>query len=89
MTTHHDREVRALTAVIALVCGVAFLGAVIPAVEHATTGALITGAALAALTVTVRLALRWLRERREDRADDITAAAWRATHPVVTVRGVA
>jgi len=79
--TRRDREVRTITAVIGAVCLLASVAAVIPAVEHALNTGLIALGALLALVLALRLGLRWLRERREDRADEITAAAWRATHP--------
>lgn len=90
--THRNltRDLRILIILISAVCGVGLLCAVVPAVEHAVKAGLIGLAVLAALTVTVRLGLRLLRERREDRQDEITAAAWRAAHHhPVTVRGVA
>lgn len=78
--THRDREARTITALISTVCLLACIAAVIPGVEHAINTAVVVLGALLVLIVAVRLGLRWLRERREDRADAITAAAWRATH---------
>ena len=80
-TNHRDREARTITAAISAVCLIAFITTVIPGVEHAVNTVLIVLGALVALAVVVRFGLRWLRERREDRADEVTAAAWRAAHP--------
>jgi Mn2+/Fe2+ NRAMP family transporter len=78
--TRRDREARTITAVISAVCLLACVAAVIPGVEHAINTAVIVLGVLLVLIVAVRLGLRWLRERREDRADEVTAAAWRAAH---------
>ncbi|CAA9403683.1 MAG: hypothetical protein AVDCRST_MAG66-1571 [uncultured Pseudonocardia sp.] len=84
--TRRDREVRTITAVIGAVCLLACVAAIVPAVEHALNTAVIAVGALLALVLALRLGLRWLRERREDRADEITAAAWRARNPVGVTR---
>lgn len=83
---HRDDAV--VTTVTGAVCALGLAGALSPVVEHAVTLALLV---IAALTVAV-LAARWLarrlREHREDRADTLTAIAWRsanlpADHPLV------
>ena len=88
-TQHRDREVRAVTLAITAVCAVGVGSAVIPGLEQAITAGLIGLGALALLVIALRLTFRWLRERREDRADDVAAAAWRAAHrcPTVPARG--
>ena len=77
---HRDREVRATTIVLTFVCGIGATSAVVPAVEHAINVGLLCLGGLTALAVLGRLGARWLREHREDRADEITAAAWRTAH---------
>ncbi len=92
MSTHQTYDARLITALTAVVCAIGCTAAVVPAVEHAITLALLAVGGLAVLVVAVWLGARWLRERREDRADALTAATWRAqhTHPSrVDVRGVA
>jgi len=80
MTTHQTYEARLITALIAIVCAIGCTAAVVPAVEHTVTLALLILGGLALVAVAGRLGCRWLRERREDRADALTAAAWRAQH---------
>jgi predicted exporter len=84
---HRDRigarrahEVRLITTVLAAVCALGFLAAVIPGVEAALTVGLLALAGLVLVGLTVRYAARWVRERREDRQDAVTAARWRAIH---------
>ena len=77
---HRRDRHRAATTTATLVCGLGLAGALSPAVEHALGAALLTLAALAVLVLIVRTAARMLRERCEDRADAVTAAAWRAEH---------
>lgn len=67
------------------VCLLGAVSALVPAVEHAVTVGLVALALLALLTSGLRLLARWLRERREDRDDAITTAAWRATHTPTAV----
>lgn len=81
LTSRRDREVNLITAVLAVPCALACAGSVIPAVNDAVTVVLIVSAVLLVLGVLLRRVARWVRERREDRADEITAAAWRAAHP--------
>ncbi len=78
--TTRAAEVRRFTVLAALVCGLACLGALVPAVEHATNLALGAAAGLVLVVVTFRHLARRLRERREDRADALTAARWRTAH---------
>ncbi|GAA3218419.1 hypothetical protein GCM10017691_01210 [Pseudonocardia petroleophila] len=80
MTTHQTYEARLITALIAVVCAIGCAAAIVPAVEHAVTLGLLTLGLLVVLAVAVRLGVRWLRERREDRADALTAATWRAEY---------
>jgi hypothetical protein len=78
--TTRAAEVRRFTVLAALVCGLACLGALVPAVEHATNLALGAATGLVLVVVTFRHLARRLRERREDRADALTAARWRTQH---------
>ncbi|MBN9098854.1 MAG: hypothetical protein J0I49_12190 [Pseudonocardia sp.] len=80
LTDHRTHEVRLLTGVIAVICATACATSIVPGLEDLITRTLILGAVLVALGVLARLALRWLRERREDREDALTAAIWRAEH---------
>ena len=68
---------RALVATAPTGCGAS---AIVPAVEYAVTVGLVALVLLGLLVAGLRLLARWLRERREDREDEITAAAWRAAH---------
>ena len=77
---HRTREARQITTVITLVCAVGFACAVVPAVEHTITVVLLIAAGLALIVVAGRVVARRVRERREDRADALVAAAWRARH---------
>ncbi len=74
-----DRD-RAVNLAITPVCGLGFAGALSPAVEHAVTTALVAVVMLALLVAGVRWVVRRLRERREDAADALAGAAWRARH---------
>ncbi len=78
--TYRDREYRVIMTGIGVVGGLGLTCSMLPAVEHATTLILLTLGALAVLAVAVRLAARTVREHREDRADKLTGAAWRARH---------
>jgi hypothetical protein len=73
-------EARRLTTAAALVCGLALLAALVPAIEHAANLIVSTAVGLALAVLAVRRLARWARERREDRTDAITAARWRAQH---------
>lgn len=79
-TNRRTREANAITAALAVPCALAATSAEVPAVEHTATAVLLGVALLAALVLAVHLGARWLRERREDRADAVTAARWRARH---------
>jgi ABC-type transport system involved in cytochrome bd biosynthesis fused ATPase/permease subunit len=74
------REARLITTVLALVAGIGFLAAVVPAVEHGITTALVIGGAAIAGVLVARGLVRVVRHRLEDRADALTATAWRARH---------
>lgn len=80
MTDHRNHEVRVLTGVVAVICATACATSVVPGLEDLINRSLIIGAALVVLAVLARLGARWLRERREDREDELTAAIWRAEH---------
>jgi hypothetical protein len=84
-TTHHfaarpSREADVITTVLAVPCGLACAGSVIPGLDAAVTTVLLVLVALATLALAGRWAARWVRERREDAADALTAARWRAVH---------
>lgn len=79
-TTRRTREANAITAVLTVPCAFAVASAVVPAVEHTVTAVLLGAALLVALALVLRHGTRWLREQREDRADAVTAARWRAEH---------
>lgn len=79
-TDHRNHEVRVLTGVIAVICATACATSIVPGLEDLINSALIVGATLVVLAVLARHGARWLRERREDREDDLTAAIWRAEH---------
>jgi uncharacterized membrane protein YoaK (UPF0700 family) len=74
------REARLITTVLAAVCALGFLAAVIPGVEAALTVGLLALAGVAVVALAVRYLARWVRERREDRADALTAARWQAIY---------
>ena len=73
-------EYRALMTVIVGACTLAALGSVIPVVEYAANVGMASLAVLIVLVIAVRLLVRFVRERLEDRADARIAAAWRAAH---------
>ncbi len=78
--TNRAAEARRLAIAAALICGLACLGALVPAVEHALNLAVGGAVGLVLTVLLVRRLTRWLRECREDRADALTAAHWRAVH---------
>jgi len=85
MTTHHfaagrHREAAAITTALALPCGLACAGSVLPGLDGIVTAVVLLLAALVLFGLAARLAARWVRERREDAAHALTAARWRATH---------
>jgi hypothetical protein len=73
-------EYRAAMTLIVGACTLAALGSVLPVVEQATNVGMAGLGILALLVVVLRLLVRFVRERLEDRADARTAAAWRAGH---------
>lgn len=73
-------DYRLIMSGISLVGLLGAVSAVVPAVEFAVTAGLGVLGLLGLLVAGGRLLARWLRERREDRADEITAAAWRAAY---------
>lgn len=78
--TTRAAEARRLTTAAALVCGLALLAALVPAVEYAANLAVGVAAGLVLAELALRRLARRTRERREDRADAVTAARWRAQH---------
>jgi hypothetical protein len=78
--TGRNREATVVTTVVALPCGLACAGSVVPGLDDIVTTIVIGIAAVAVLAGAARWWARWLRERREDRADALTAARWRAVH---------
>ena len=82
-TTRHyaigrNREATAITTSLAVPCGLACSGSVIPGLDDLITTVLVGLAALALVTLVARWVARWVRERRQDAADALTAAHWRA-----------
>jgi hypothetical protein len=77
---YHCRHDQAATLIAVLVAGLGCAGALLPVMEHAVNLALFGGAGLAVLLAALRTAARVVRERREDRADALAGAAWRAEH---------
>jgi ABC-type transport system involved in cytochrome bd biosynthesis fused ATPase/permease subunit len=77
---HRDREVRTLTGLAGAVCALGLAGSLSAAIEHAVSVVLLALVGVVVLVVLARCAARWLRERREDRADALVAAAWQARH---------
>jgi predicted exporter len=74
------REAQLITTVLTAVCALGFLAAVVPGVEAALTAGLLALAGLVLVGLAGRYLARWVRERREDHADALTAARWRALH---------
>ena len=81
-------EYRAAMTLIVGACTLAALGSVFPAVEQATNLAMASLAVLIVLVIALRLLVRFVRERLEDRADARTAAAWRATHRTASTQWI-
>ncbi len=80
IAAHRHRQANLISIAAALVCALGSATALIPGVELAVTLVLGAAAALALVLLGVRLVCRWLRERREDRDDALSAAAWRAAN---------
>lgn len=78
--SHSHAEYRLIMTGLSAVCAFGAVSSVVPAVEHAVTVGLVVLVLLGLLVAGLRLLARWVRERREDREDKITAAAWRAAH---------
>ncbi|WP_300014961.1 hypothetical protein [Pseudonocardia sp.] len=70
---------------ISVVCVLGAVSAIVPAAEFAVTVGLVALGLIGLLVAGLRLLARWLRERREDREDEITAATWRAAHAPTAV----
>jgi hypothetical protein len=79
-TAGRDRDATLITGVLALLCGLACAGSVVPGLDDIITTVLGGLAALGLLVLVAQWLGRWVRERREDRADTLTAAHWRAIH---------
>jgi hypothetical protein len=78
-----QRHATIAAAVLAGIVGLAGLGALLDAALDATGHPVLIGLAAAVLAVLVgvgRWVARWVRERREDAADLLAGAAWRAEH---------
>ena len=78
--TARKRDAAAVTAVLALPCGLACAGSIVPGLDDIVTTIVVGLAALALLALVTRRVARWLRERREDVADTLTATHWRAAY---------
>lgn len=78
---HRRREVRAITAVVLVVNGVAAACAIVPALNDMVTGLVLAVVAAVTGVLGLRWVLRRLRWWFEDRDDARTADAWRAEHP--------
>jgi thiol:disulfide interchange protein len=81
-------EYRAAMTLIVGACTLAALGSVLPVVEQATNLGMAGLGVLALLVIVLRLIVRFVRERLEDRADARTAAAWRATHRTASTQWI-
>ncbi len=80
ISQHRCDRSRAVNLAVTVVCGLGLAGALSPAVEHAIGAALVGVVVLAVVVRLTRWALRIRRERREDAADALAGAAWRAQH---------
>jgi hypothetical protein len=78
--TARNREATAITTVLALPCGLACAGSVVPGIDDIVTTIVVGLAALALVALCARWMARRVRERREDAADTLTATRWRAAH---------
>lgn len=77
---HRRRTDTTATVFALLVAGLGLAGSLWPLVEHTITVALAVLAGLALLIGSARWTTRRLRERREDAADALAGATWRAQH---------
>jgi hypothetical protein len=83
ITNPSQRHDTIAAAVLTAVVGLAGIGALLTAALRATGHPAVAGWVLAGLVVLVvvgRWVTRILRERREDTADALAGAAWRAHH---------
>jgi hypothetical protein len=87
---YRRRQDQVATLVAVLVAGLGCAGALLPFVEYAVTLAVLAAAGLAVLIAALRTGIRVVRERREDRADALAGATWRAEHMphLSTVAGI-
>jgi hypothetical protein len=84
---HRAREANLVTAVLALVCGLACVCGLVPAVDRAVSSFFVGVLVAAAVIVLLRWVARRVRMHREDREDERAAARWRADHPEGMRRG--
>jgi hypothetical protein len=83
ITDPSQRHDHITAVVLAGIVGLASVGALLQAVLRATGHPALTAVALAALALVLaaaRRTARVMRERREDAADAVAAAAWRTHH---------
>jgi hypothetical protein len=78
---NRNRSANLFTLAATGVCGLGLASTLVPAVEQAVTVVLLVLAAAGLSAWLVCRVARILRWRREDRADALVAAAWRASHP--------
>ena len=83
-----NRETAIIMLPLSAVCVLGFASSIIPAVEATMTRAIVALVLLVAVAVALRLGVRWVRERIEDRADARTAAVVRsaAHRPAVSTQ---
>ncbi len=83
---HGSAELTALNVVLLVVAVLGVASAVWPEVETAVGAAVLGVLFVMVLAAVTRIGRRWVRERREDRADEIEARAVRAARMTGGVR---
>jgi protein-S-isoprenylcysteine O-methyltransferase Ste14 len=83
---HGSTELTALNVVLLVVTVLGVASAVRPEVETAVGAAVLGVLFVMVLAAVTRIGRRWVRERREDRADEIEARAVRAARMTGGVR---
>lgn len=83
---HGSAELTAINVVLLVVAVLGVASAVWPAVETAVGAALLGVLFVVVVAAVTRIGCRWVRERREDRADEIEARAVRAARMTWGVR---
>ena len=78
--TTRAAEARRLTTAAGLLAGLACLAALVPAIEQTVNLVVLGTLGLTLAALALRVILRRVQQRREDRADAMTAARWRAAH---------